>query len=80
MMLELQGGIHRLFNKLDLIRNARVIIVVAGMEGALASVVGGLVDKPVIGVPNQHWLWGKLSGIIGFVIDAEQLCQRRFGC
>jgi NCAIR mutase (PurE)-related protein len=47
------AGIHRLFNKLDLIRNARVIIVVAGMEGALASVVGGLVDKPVIGVPTS---------------------------
>ncbi|HKK80668.1 MAG TPA: nickel pincer cofactor biosynthesis protein LarB, partial [Prolixibacteraceae bacterium] len=41
------AGIHRLFNKLDIIRGARVIIVVAGMEGALASVVGGLVDKPV---------------------------------
>jgi hypothetical protein len=47
------AGIHRLFNKLDIIRKARVIIVVAGMEGALASVVGGLVDKPVIGVPTS---------------------------
>jgi pyridinium-3,5-biscarboxylic acid mononucleotide synthase len=47
------AGIHRLFNKLEVIRNARVIIVVAGMEGALASVIAGLVDKPVIGVPTS---------------------------
>lgn len=47
------AGIHRLFHKLEVIRNARVIIVVAGMEGALASVIGGLVDKPVIGVPTS---------------------------
>ena len=40
------SGIHRLFSHLELIREARVIIVVAGMEGALASVVGGLVAKP----------------------------------
>jgi NCAIR mutase (PurE)-related protein len=47
------AGIHRLFNKLEVIQNARVIIAVAGMEGALASVIGGLVDKPVIGVPTS---------------------------
>ena len=47
------AGIHRLLkNKKDL-SNAKVIIVVAGMEGALASVVGGMVDKPVIGVPTS---------------------------
>lgn len=47
------AGIHRLFAKLDRIRAANVVIVVAGMEGALASVVGGLVDKPVIAVPTS---------------------------
>jgi len=47
------AGIHRLFDRLDLIRNARVIIVVAGMEGALPSVIGGLVDKPIIAVPTS---------------------------
>ncbi len=47
------AGIHRLLiNKNDLF-DAKVIIVVAGMEGALASVVGGMVDKPVIGVPTS---------------------------
>ncbi len=57
------AGIHRLFNKWDLIRNARVIIVVAGMEGALASVVGGLVDKPVIGVPTSIGYGANFQGL-----------------
>jgi len=47
------AGIHRLFSKKDLLDAARVIIVVAGMDGALPSVVGGLVDKPVIAVPTS---------------------------
>ena len=57
------AGIHRLFNKLEIIRNARVIIVVAGMEGALASVVGGLVDKPVIGVPTSIGYGANFGGL-----------------
>ncbi|MBN1767843.1 MAG: nickel pincer cofactor biosynthesis protein LarB [Prolixibacteraceae bacterium] len=57
------AGIHRLFNKLDIIRGARVIIVVAGMEGALASVVGGLVDKPVIGVPTSIGYGANFDGL-----------------
>jgi len=47
------AGIHRLFASLPEIRNARVIIAVAGMEGALASVLGGLVEKPIIAVPTS---------------------------
>lgn len=47
------AGIHRLFAHIEEIKAARVIIVVAGMEGALASVVGGLTDKPVIAVPTS---------------------------
>ena len=47
------AGIHRLFFNLETIRGARVVIVVAGMEGALPSIVGGLVDKPVIAVPTS---------------------------
>lgn len=47
------AGIHRLFDKLDRIRQANVVIVVAGMEGALASVLGGLVEAPVIAVPTS---------------------------
>lgn len=57
------AGIHRLFNKLNIIRGARVIIVVAGMEGALASVVGGLVDKPVIGVPTSIGYGANFDGL-----------------
>jgi NCAIR mutase (PurE)-related protein len=47
------AGIHRLFDRLDLITKAAVVVSVAGMEGALTSVVGGLVSCPVIGVPTS---------------------------
>lgn len=57
------AGIHRLFNRMDLIKNAAVVIVVAGMEGALASVVGGLVDKPVIGVPCSAGYGANFGGV-----------------
>ncbi len=57
------AGIHRLFNKLDIIQNARVIIAIAGMEGALASVIGGLVDKPVIGVPTSIGYGANFAGL-----------------
>ena len=57
------AGIHRLFNRLDQIREARVVIVVAGMEGALASVLGGLVDKPVIAVPTSVGYGANLGGV-----------------
>lgn len=57
------AGIHRLFASLDQIRAARVLIVVAGMEGALPSVVGGLVDKPVIAVPTSVGYGASLGGV-----------------
>lgn len=57
------AGIHRLFNRLEQIREARVVIVVAGMEGALASVVGGLVDKPIIAVPTSVGYGANLGGV-----------------
>jgi pyridinium-3,5-biscarboxylic acid mononucleotide synthase len=47
------AGIHRVLSKRDILDAARVVIVVAGMDGALPSVVGGLVDKPVIAVPTS---------------------------
>jgi NCAIR mutase (PurE)-related protein len=47
------AGVHRLFDKLELLRGAAVILSVAGMEGALTSVIGGLVSAPVIGVPTS---------------------------
>ncbi|MGY0372770.1 nickel pincer cofactor biosynthesis protein LarB [Clostridium sp. JNZ J1-5] len=57
------AGIHRLFSKLDIIRGAKVVITVAGMEGALASVVGGLVDKPVIAVPTSVGYGANFGGL-----------------
>lgn len=57
------SGIHRLFNHLDEIRNAKVVIVAAGMEGALASVIGGLVDKPVIAVPTSVGYGANFGGL-----------------
>lgn len=57
------AGIHRLFDKLPQIREADVVIAVAGMEGALASVVGGLVDSPVIAVPTSIGYGANLGGI-----------------
>lgn len=47
------AGLHRILSKKDILDSARVLVVVAGMDGALPSVVGGLVDKPVIAVPTS---------------------------
>ncbi len=57
------AGVHRLFNRLAVIQRANVVIVVAGMEGALPSVVGGLVDKPVIAVPTSIGYGASFGGI-----------------
>ena len=57
------AGLHRLMSAKEKLLNARVIIVVAGMEGALASVVGGLVDKPVIAVPTSVGYGASFGGI-----------------
>jgi NCAIR mutase (PurE)-related protein len=57
------AGIHRLLGNLTQIRAANVVIVVAGMEGALASVVGGLVDCPVIAVPTSVGYGASFEGL-----------------
>ncbi len=57
------AGIHRLFDKAPVISKASVILVVAGMEGALASVVGGLVDVPVIAVPTSVGYGASFQGL-----------------
>jgi len=57
------AGIHRLLDQKEKLDNANVIIVVAGMEGALASVVGGLVDKPVIAVPTSIGYGASFQGL-----------------
>jgi NCAIR mutase (PurE)-related protein len=57
------AGIHRLFSNYDKIMSANVIIVVAGMEGALPSVVGGLVEVPVIAVPTSGGYGASFGGV-----------------
>jgi NCAIR mutase (PurE)-related protein len=57
------AGLHRLLDQLPKLRRASVIIAVAGMEGALPSVVAGLVDKPVIGVPTSVGYGSSMKGM-----------------
>lgn len=57
------SGIHRLFDRADDLATARVVVAVAGMEGALASVVGGMVDCPVIAVPTSVGYGANFGGV-----------------
>lgn len=57
------AGLHRLLDRLDLLFAANVLVVVAGMEGALASVVGGLVRRPVIAVPTSVGYGANFGGL-----------------
>lgn len=57
------AGIHRLFDKIDDIRKANVIIAVAGMEGALGGIIAGLVDVPVIAVPTSVGYGSSFNGL-----------------
>lgn len=57
------SGLHRLLVRLDLLVGAKAIVAIAGMEGALASVVGGLVESPVIAVPTSVGYGGNFGGL-----------------
>jgi hypothetical protein len=57
------AGLQRLLSRLDVLMQANVVIAVAGMEGALASVIGGLVDCPVIGVPTSVGYGASFGGV-----------------
>ena len=57
------AGLHRLLSRMPELQSARVVIAVAGMEGALASVVGGLVDCPVIAVPTSVGYGANFGGL-----------------
>ncbi len=64
------SGLHRLFAQADVLTSARCFVVVAGMEGALPSVVAGLVDKPVIAVPTSvgyGTAFGGLAALLGML-------------
>jgi pyridinium-3,5-biscarboxylic acid mononucleotide synthase len=57
------AGIHRLIKNLPRVRASKVVVVVAGMEGALPSVVGGLIDKPIIAVPTSIGYGASFKGL-----------------
>lgn len=57
------AGLHRLMNHLDTLRDARAVVCVAGMEGALPSVLGGLIDRPLIAVPTSVGYGMNLGGV-----------------
>ena len=57
------AGLHRLLSHMDEIMTARVIVAIAGMEGALASVIGGLADCPVIAVPTSVGYGASFGGV-----------------
>lgn len=57
------SGMHRLFSRLEDIQSANCVVAVAGMEGALASVLGGLVKNPVIAVPTSVGYGASLNGL-----------------
>lgn len=57
------SGIHRLLSRVDDIRDANCVVAVAGMEGALASVIGGLVEHPVIAVPTSVGYGANMRGL-----------------
>ncbi len=64
------AGVHRLFDKLTLLRDARAIVVAAGMEGALASIIGGVVACPVVAVPTSIGYgasFGGLAALLGML-------------
>lgn len=57
------AGLHRLFGSLDKLLNANVVVVVAGMDGALPSVIGGLIDKPIVAVPTSVGYGANFNGL-----------------
>jgi hypothetical protein len=64
------AGVHRLFNRLDDLCKANVVIVAAGMEGALPSVIGGLISAPIIALPTSVGYgasFGGLAALLGML-------------
>ena len=57
------SGLHRLLSKMEVIQKANCVVAVAGMEGALASVLGGLVKNPVIAVPTSVGYGASMGGL-----------------
>jgi pyridinium-3,5-biscarboxylic acid mononucleotide synthase len=57
------AGIHRLLDRQESLHRARVLVVVAGMDGVLPSVVGGLVDRPIVAVPTSQGYGANFNGL-----------------
>lgn len=57
------AGLHRLLDRQDILRTARVLIVVAGMDGVLPSVVGGLMDRPIVAIPTSQGYGANFGGL-----------------
>jgi len=70
------AGLHRLLARMELLQTANVIVAVAGMEGALPSVLAGLVSRPVIARADEHWLWSELRRPRRAARHVKQLRQR----
>ena len=72
------AGLHRLLSRLDVLMSARCVVAVAGMEGALASVIGGLVDCPVVAVPTSVGYgasFGGLSALLSMLNSCASGCS-----
>jgi NCAIR mutase (PurE)-related protein len=69
------AGIHRLLDNTDRLREARVVIAVAGMDGALASVVGGLIENPVIAVPTSVGYGASFNGVAALLTMLNSCAQ-----
>lgn len=72
------AGLHRLLSNLDVLMQARCVVAVAGMEGALASVIGGLVDCPVVAVPTSVGYgasFGGLSALLSMLNSCASGCS-----
>ncbi len=69
------AGLHRLLDNADRLREARVVIAVAGMDGALPSVVGGLVENPVIAVPTSVGYGASLNGVAALLTMLNSCAQ-----
>ena len=72
------AGLHRLLSNLDVLMSARCVVAVAGMEGALASVIGGLVDCPVVAVPTSVGYgasFGGLSALLSMLNSCASGCS-----
>ena len=69
------AGIHRLLDNVDRLRKARVVIAVAGMDGAVASVVGGLIENPVIAVPTSVGYGASFNGVAALLTMLNSCAQ-----